>query len=117
MANVIEQFQAAEAAKLRALAGLHRELGYGSAQELAAAVLAASASLRTAVSSTAKSRVSLASVRASKGRRIDSETKRQIAAALEAGQMGAKVARRLGVSYRTVQYLKTELGLVKKRRT
>jgi hypothetical protein len=116
MANVIEQIQAAEAAKLRALAHLHRELGYGSAQELAAAVLAASASQRTAVPSPPKSRVSLASVRASKGRRIDSETKNQIAAALRAGHMGARAARKFGVSYRTVQYLKTELGLVKKRR-
>jgi DNA-binding NarL/FixJ family response regulator len=127
MTNFIDQIKAAESAKLRALASLHTELGYGSAAELAAAIRGASGGARTA---TARSPIAAPSsgnaVAASKatpaapsktrkGRRIDEDTKRQIVAALKSGEPGARVAKQLGVSYPTIHNWKTELGLVKPR--
>lgn len=134
MTNIIEQIKAAEGAKLRALASLHIELGYGSAAEFAAAILGASGA-RSAASrgpalapakantvTAAKASVvtpaktsAAAPSKTRKGRRIDEDTKRQIVSALKSGEPGARVAKQFGVSYPTIHNWKTELGLVKPR--
>jgi hypothetical protein len=114
MATYIEQIRAAEVAKLRALSTLHTELGYGSAQELATAILRADGSVRSGAPKGTKSSAAPSS-KSGRGRRIDEATKRQALAALKAGQAGVQVAKEFGVSYPTIQNWKSELGLVKSR--
>lgn len=125
MSNIIEQIKAAESAKLRALSSLHIELGYGSAQDLATAILEASVGERiaaaprtsrtTSADTSAKTNGAARPKAARKGRRIDDEVKRQALAALEARQKGARVAKQFGVSYPTIHKWKMELELVKPR--
>lgn len=111
MANVIEQIKAAEAAKLRALGFLHKELGYGSAAELAAAILAA------AGGSSATARKASPSVSANrgpgrKGKRVPDSVRSQIAESLKAGESASTLPDKFGVSYTIVHQVKKKLGLV-----
>jgi hypothetical protein len=119
--DILTRIKDANAAKLKALSGLHKELGYASAQDLAAAILEASSSsppTSAAVKAAAPKAASTngaPAAKGGKGRRIDESTKQQVVAALKAGQPGARVAKQFGVSYPTIHNWKTELGLVKPR--
>jgi hypothetical protein len=111
MSNAIEQIKAAEASKLQALAGLHLELGYGSAQDLAAAIISATAN--TAIPARkAQASSPVASGDGRKGKRISDSVRAQISAALKAGETASGLPEKFGVSYNIVHELKKQLGMV-----
>jgi len=112
--NLIEQIQHANAAKLRALSGLHRELGYGSPQALADAILRSVAAPSSKPATTGLAKVVLGPKpgNARKGHRVPDETRKAIAAALKAGEVGSGLAAKFGVSYNIVHAIKGELGMV-----
>jgi hypothetical protein len=109
--SILDQIKAAENAKQRALASLHTELGYGSAQALAEAILRSSGS--AAVSSPRGPVAPKASGNSRKGRRIPDSTRQAIASALQSGEVGAGLAGKFGVSYNIIHAIKQELGMVK----
>ncbi len=111
--NIVNEILHAEAAKRRALATLHTELGYASGRELADAIIAAT-------SGASQSRGSLVGSRhrapvKPRGRALDPNRKQAIAKALTDGVGGTQVARDFGVSYPTVHAIKKSLGLVNAR--
>lgn len=109
--NFLDQIKAAENAKLRALASLHTELGYSSAQALADAILRASGG-GGAVRGSAPAKVA-GSGNSRKGRRIPDTTRQAIASALKAGEVGSGLSAKFGVSYNIIHAIKQELGMVK----
>jgi hypothetical protein len=118
--DILTRIRTADEAKRKALSGLHKELGYASARDLAAAIVEASGSSPIVAAArqtapTAKQAGGGAPTARRDGRRIDPATKQQIVAALKAGEPGARVAKQFGVSYPTIHNWKTELGLVKPR--
>lgn len=121
--DVLSKIIAAEEAKKKALRGLHRELGYASAQALAEAILEASASdtasmpkapKRANAAKGAKAPKAKSGKGAGRGRRIADEVRTGIIAALEAGEPGNQLTSKFGVSYGVIHAIKTSLGLVKK---
>ena len=112
--SVIEDIRRAEAAKRQALASLHVELGFSSAQALASAILEAagrSGSSPTRSSSPPQKRAK----GAGKGRAIPAEKRQAIVEALQSGVNGTEVTRRFAVSYPTVHSIKQQLGMVRPR--
>ncbi len=103
-----------EAEQRKRLASLYRELGFRNTEELIGALRSASGGAASRRSSTS-SPTRTAGPRASKHARLSADMKKQIQAALSAGQKGAAVAREFGISYPTLHKIKTELGLVKPR--
>jgi hypothetical protein len=110
--NFLDQIKAAENAKLRALASLHTELGYSSAQALADAILRASSGGGAVVRGSATAKIA-GSGNSRKGRRIPDTTRQAIAAALKAGEVGSGLSAKFGVSYNIIHAIKQELGMVK----
>ncbi|HEX2732852.1 MAG TPA: hypothetical protein VHM70_14685 [Polyangiaceae bacterium] len=115
MTTLVERIRNAELEKQRALAGLHQELGYRSAQDLAQAILdagrahggpspsKASASAPAAPAASGNSR---------KGRRVPDATRKAIADALKNGETAALLPKKFGVSYNIVHAIKQTLGMV-----
>src|SRR6187399_1854697 len=112
--NATEAIKQANANKNTALAQLHTELGYGSASDLADAILRATA-IPGAFANGGKAGQHVALVVAPghsrKGRRIPDEKRKQIAAALKAGETGYHLAAKFGVSYNIIHAIKHELGM------
>ncbi len=106
-------------AEQKKLSSLHRKLGYSSRAELIKALMALGPSGRS-VSKTGKKVAGKAKSTGVKGRRkrttITPELKASIVKALKAGGKGIKVAKDFGVSVPTIQNIKTEAGLIKKRK-
>ncbi len=111
--NIVNDFLEAEAAKRRALATLHIELGYSSGSELASAIIAAT----TATPGTSQNHQPRtgdrrkASVKR-RGRALAPSHRQAIVSALKSGVSGTQAARDFGVSYPTVHAIKKSLGLV-----
>ncbi len=99
-----------EAKQRKRLASLHAEFGFASTEELIAALRSAGRSPRTRVAASGGD-----AMRASKRARVTPEMRQQIEAALQAGEKGAAVARKFGISYPTLHKIKTQVGLVNKR--
>lgn len=113
--DVFSRIIAAEEAKKKALRGLHRELGYPSAQALAEAILGAAEASPSPPSKSAKApKAPTARRGGGRGRRISEEVRSGIVAALEAGEPGNQLTAKFGVSYGVIHAIKTKLGLVKK---
>jgi len=111
--SALEEIRRANAVKRKALASLHLELGYPTAQALAQAILDA-AGQGGNVDTGAKRAVT--SPRGS-GKRLSPEDRRAIITALKSGRTGTEVTREFGVSYPTVHEIKRSLGLVTPRPT
>jgi hypothetical protein len=109
--SILDQIKTAENAKQRALALLHTELGYGSAQALAEAILRSSGAV--AASGPRGVAAPKPSGNSRKGRRIPDSTRQAIASALQSGEVGTSLAGKFGVSYNIVHAIKQELGMVK----
>lgn len=119
----------AKAAKLQAaiesqrtseLAGLPASYGYESINEFIKALKAAVSSgakrgRRAAKGSGAKASKKKAAGGKRKRAKITPELKAEVKAAVEAGKTGAQIAKEFGISVPSVQNIKKELGLVKKR--
>jgi hypothetical protein len=118
--DIISKIKAADQAKKNALRGLHKELGYPTAQALADAIVeAAQASSSTAAAAKQpKAPATTTAKRASgtKRPRISEETKQAIGEALKAGEPGNQLTTRFGVSYGIIHQIKTKLGLVSKKK-
>lgn len=121
--TAIEAIKQADAAKQKALATLHVELGYESAQDLARDIMQSIATENGRV--TPRGVVKLAKVvlgdrpasgNARKGRRVPDETRKAIAAALKAGRVASSLPAHFGVSYNIVHAIKTELGMTTPRK-
>ena len=85
------------------LTNLHKEVGL----ESTAALIAALKGLGKAPRATAKRKGTRA--------RITAAMKTEVGKAVKAGKKGAEIARQFGISIPSIQNIKTELGLVKKR--
>ena len=103
------------------LAGLPSEFGF---KDLNSFVKALKRAVGTKAGRPAKAKAAAApvakAVKAKKGKkgkraRITPEVKDQVKAAVAAGKTGAQIAKELGISLPSVQNVKKELGLVKKR--
>jgi DNA-binding NarL/FixJ family response regulator len=120
----------AKAAKLQAaietqrtaeLASLPSKYGYASLDEFIKALKAAvsSGGKRGRRGGKAKAKAAKAPKKKAGGKRkrakITAELKQQVKAAVEAGRTGAQIAKEFGISVPSVQNIKKELGLVKKR--
>ena len=103
----LEKELGAHHAKLRALPG---KLGYKSSGELIAALHAAD---KTGQAPARKARKS---GRRKQRAKITPEMKQKLKALVEAGKTGGAIAKTLGISLPSVQNIKNELGLVKKRK-
>ncbi len=108
-------------AEQKKLSSLHSKLGYSSRAELIKALMALGPSGRSASKAGKKpGRKAKPSASKSKGRRkrttITPQLKASIVKALKAGGKGIKVAKDFGVSVPTIQNIKTEAGLIKKRK-
>jgi hypothetical protein len=128
MSNIIDQIKNAEAAKRKALSGLHKELGYSSAQALADAILQADSSglarfpraakssgaAKTNGAAKADGAATEAPAKSGRGRRVPDETRKAIAEALKSGEVGAQLTKKYGVSYNIVHEIKTSLGMVRR---
>jgi hypothetical protein len=104
-----------QAEQRKRLVSLHDELGFRSTEELVSALRAASGGGAARVprrSPTAVARAAAAGPRDSKHARLSVDMRKQIKAALTAGQKGAVVAREFGISYPTLHKIKTEMGMV-----
>ncbi len=108
----LEKIVQAETAKRQALATLHLDLGYSSAEALAEAILAAARDRRGPAHAGEKRTAVLEPRR---GRKLTAQERKGIAKALKAGTSGSQVARDYGVSYPTVHEIKKSLGMVRAR--
>jgi hypothetical protein len=122
LTDLVNQIRSAEAAKKKALAGLHTELGYASPGALAQAIVeAAGESLATgarvvgARATGARATAPAQAPRGKRGRRIPPDVKQAIVDALKAGESGNSLTKKFGVSYPVVHAIKAKLGLVKAR--
>ena len=102
------------------LAKLPSEYGFDNVGDFIKAVKRAVASGPVKASKVSKS-APAAATKAKKGKkgkraRITPEVKDQVKAAVAAGKTGAEIAKNLGISLPSVQNIKKEFGLVKKRR-
>jgi DNA invertase Pin-like site-specific DNA recombinase len=109
----LEKIVQAETAKRQALATLHLDLGYPSAEALAHAILDA-AKGNTRVGRSAK-QLPASPPLPRRGRKLTPDERKGIAKALKDGNSGSQVARDFGVSYPTVHEIKKSLGLVRER--
>ena len=91
------------AEQTKKLANLHKEVGLESTE----ALIAALRGLKKAPRKTAKRRA--------KRTRITDAIKAEVGKAVKAGKKGADIARQFGISIPSIQNIKNELGLVKKR--
>ncbi len=120
----------AKAAKLQAaietqrtaeLSSLPSKYGYASLEDFIKALKAAvsSGGKRGRRGGKAKAKAAKAPKKKTGGKRkrakITAELKEQVKAAVEAGRTGAQIAKEFGISVPSVQNIKKELGLVKKR--
>jgi hypothetical protein len=118
----------AKAAKLQAaiesqrtseLAALPANYGYASLNDFIKALKAAAASGGKRGRRGPKARAAKAAKKKAGGRRkrakITAELKDKVKSAVEAGKTGAAIAKEFGISVPSVQNIKKELGLVKKR--
>lgn len=118
--DIISKIKAADQAKKNALRGLHKELGYPTAQALADAIVEAAEAPpapkqpKASAGNSAGTTVKKAS--GSKRPRISEETKQAIGEALKAGEPGNQLTTRFGVSYGIIHQIKTKLGLVSKKK-
>ena len=99
----LEKAIAAEQAKK--LANLHKEVGFESTE----ALITALKGLKT------KKAPRRAVKRRAKRTRITDTIKAEVGKAVKAGMKGAEIARQHGISIPSIQNIKNELGLVKKR--
>ena len=99
----LEKEVAAE--KRKKLTNLHKEVGLGSTAELIAELQ----NLKKSRSSKSKPASS------GKRARITPAIKEGVGKAVKAGKKGAEIAKQFGISIPSIQNIKTELGLVKKR--
>ncbi len=91
------------------LAGLHKEAGFDSTEELIAA-------LKGLVKPARKSKGKAAGKTGRASRtRITPAIKAGVGQAVEAGRRGAEIAKQFGISIPSIQNIKKELGLVKTR--
>ncbi len=114
----------AKAAKLQAaiesqrtseLASLPGDYGYSSLNEFIKALKAAAGS-RGARKARGKAKAAAPKKGGRRKRaKITAELKAQVKSAVEAGKTGAAIAKEFGISVPSVQNIKKELGLVKKR--
>ncbi len=108
--------QAIEVERTRELAALPAKYGYG---DLATFIKAVKAAAGAAKPRGRKPKGAAKPVKAKSGKRsrakITDELKAQVKAAVEAGETGAAIAERLGISVPSVQNIKKEFGLVKAR--
>jgi len=106
-------------AEQKKLSSLHTKLGYSSRAELIKALMALGPSGRSTSKVSQKGRKASKST-GGKGRRkrttITPKLKASIVKALKAGGKGITVAKDFGVSVPTIQNIKTEAGLIKKRK-
>lgn len=114
----------AKAAKLQAaiesqrsseLASLPSSYGYSSLNDFIKALKAAAGSGRGKKAAKGRGRPAAKKAGRRKRAKITSELKSQVKAAVEAGKTGAAIAKEFGISVPSVQNIKKELGLVKKR--
>jgi|ERR1035437_4873010 hypothetical protein len=108
-AKVAKLEQSIAAALSRELASLPRKYGFASPQAFIKAVRAVAG----------KAMVSAGKKVAGKRRKravITAATKAKVKSLVEAGRTGGEIARSVGISLPSVQNIKKELGLVKKRR-
>lgn len=103
----LEKELGAHHGKLRALP---RKLGYKSVGELIAALRAASKTGSAPASKKARKTVR------HKRTKITPEMKQKLKGYVEAGKTGSAIAKLIGISLPSVQNIKNELGLVKKRK-
>lgn len=121
MNNTLEQLKQAEALRRAALANLHLELGYPTAQALAGAILDAAGGTRAKATvappaSTPRPKSRPTAGGSKRGRRLPPETRQKIMEALKSGRPGTHVMREFGISYPTVHLMKQKLGLVNARK-
>jgi hypothetical protein len=123
--SILDEIRRADAAKRNALASLHKELGYESAQALARALLEAAGANevgpwgvtpRPGVRANSSAAGGTKNQKTSgKGRRLPESVRDGIKKALLAGTTGTHVAAQFGVSYPTIHNIKQELGMVNSR--
>jgi hypothetical protein len=102
-AEIAELEKAVAAEQKQKLANLHTEAGFESTEALIAALKGLKAP-RKVTASGRKSRA-----------KITDALKAEVGKAVEAGQKGMEIARKFGISIPSIQNIKAELGLVKKR--
>jgi hypothetical protein len=116
MNDFITQIKIAESAKLKALSGLHAELGYPSAQALANAILGAAGAAGAVKKTTGSPSASTSSEPkrsgGGRGRRVPDSIRAAIKSALKAGETAAGLPDKFGVSYNIIHALKKEIGMV-----
>ena len=96
--------KAVAAEQLKKLSGLHKEVGLTSTADLIAALQGLKKSSRKS-----------APKRKGKRARITAAIKAEVGKAVKAGKKGAEIASQFSISIPSIQNIKTELGLVKKR--
>lgn len=96
--------KAVAADQLKKLSGLHKEVGLASTADLIAALQGLKKSSRKS-----------APKRKGKRARITAAIKAEVGKAVKAGKKGAEIASQFSISIPSIQNIKTELGLVKKR--
>lgn len=106
-AKIIALEKEVEAEQKKKLANLHKEVGMASTEELIDALKGLKKAPRKAAAK-------------SKGRKrrakITDAIKAEVANAVKAGKKGAEIAKEFGISIPSIQNIKAELGLVKKRK-
>ena len=103
-AKVAALEKAIAAEQQKKLANLHKEVGFESTE----ALIEALKGVKKAPRKTAKRRA--------KRTRITDAMKREVGKAVQAGKKGAEIARQFSISIPSIQNIKNELGLVKKRK-
>ena len=96
--------KAVAAEQLKKLSGLHKEVGLASTADLIAALQGLKKSSRKS-----------APKRKGKRAKITAAIKAEVGKAVKAGKKGAEIASQFSISIPSIQNIKTELGLVKKR--
>mgnify|MGYP003113844994 CR=1 FL=1 len=91
------------AEQTKKLANLHKEVGLESTADLIAALKGLTKAPRKVTK------------RRAKRTRITDSLKAEVGKAVKAGKKGAEIARQFGISIPSIQNIKNELGLVKKR--
>jgi hypothetical protein len=104
----VAKLESAIAAQLAELAALPRKYGFASAAAFIKAVKAAAGKTRGAAKGKAGGPRRKRAV-------ITADTKARVKTLVSAGKTGAEIAKAVGISLPSVQNIKKELGLVKKR--
>jgi len=96
--------KAVAAEQQKKLVNLHKKAGFESTEALI-----------TALKNLKKTPSEIASIRRRRRAKITAAMKAEVGKAVKAGKKGAEIARRFSISIPSIQNIKTELGLVKKR--